>query len=64
MASTVKLTPEQEDQLRVQIAALQDLLGSIDALDECGLECQERRVKAQSLMRRMQKTLERFGGGM
>lgn len=61
MPGPIEITPEQSEQLRTQISQLQELLQSIDQLEECGLDCQRIRHEARMLHDRMQKVLEKFG---
>lgn len=55
------LTPEQQAVCQQGILRLQQLLGVMDDLQECGEDCQLRRNTAKVEMDHYQKLLAKFG---
>jgi hypothetical protein len=62
MATTITLTPDQHQTLLQAQKMLHDLLPDIDALEQCGKDCQDLRSKNDAIRAQITALQTQFGG--
>ena len=53
MATPIRLTKQQQQQIDAALRQLHDALPAIDAMERCGEDCQQQRQEAKLLLDRL-----------